>query len=67
MALSDAEKRAALLLGLLFVAAMVAGYVAFAVYSTLAGGGAPSLRIVGLVLAALGLLVLVGGAIYRRQ
>jgi hypothetical protein len=64
--LSETAKRGALLLALLFVAAIVTGYVAVAAYTALTGGSLPSLRLIGAGIAVFGLL-LVGGAIYRRR
>lgn len=66
MALSETTKRAALLLALLFVAAIVTGYVAVAAYTALTGGALPSLRLIGAGIAVFGLLLLVGVRIYRR-
>ncbi|MEF8799808.1 MAG: hypothetical protein V5A38_01795 [Halolamina sp.] len=66
VALSETTKRAALLLALLFVAAMVAGYVALAAYTALTGGALPSLRFVGGGIAVFSLLLLIGVRIYRR-
>lgn len=67
MPLSETARRAALLLALLFVASIVAGYVAVAAYTALRDGSLPPLQIVGVLIAVLGLLLLVGSAIYRRR
>jgi hypothetical protein len=63
---STTTKRAALLLAVLFVAAMLAGYVGIAAYSALSGG-TPPLVLLAAGTMALSLLVTVVGIGWRRR